>query len=361
MNNKKKICMIVQNPMVKGGIAAVVNGYRNSSLEKDYDIIYVESYKDGTKISKLLKALSGYVHFCKVLLMDKPDIIHVHSSFGPSFYRKAPFIYLSKLAKKPIINHCHGADFDNFYSTASKRKKKLIKRVYNQCSTIIALSEEWKQKLSVVASKEKIAVIENYSIIHNQHLNERLKRKSNNQILFLGEIGYRKGSYDIPGIVEKLVKLIPDFKFVIAGDGQVKEIQKLLKEKNIDKYVTFPGWVRGKEKDSMLRESDVFILPSYNEGMPMAILDAMGYGLPIISTEVGGIPKIVIDNVNGYLCKPGDVQSFTEGIYQILHNDSQRRKMSQGSVKIVEENYSLDLHLSKLKAIYEGYLNLSND
>ena len=62
----KTVCMIVQDPMVKGGIAAVVNGYRGSQLEKDYNIIYVESYKDGRKIAKLLKAISGYLHFAKV-------------------------------------------------------------------------------------------------------------------------------------------------------------------------------------------------------------------------------------------------------------------------------------------------------
>ncbi len=71
--------MIVQDPLVKGGIAAVVNGYRGSQLEKDYNIIYVESYKDGGKIAKLLKGIGGYFHFAKVLLIDKPDLVHIHS------------------------------------------------------------------------------------------------------------------------------------------------------------------------------------------------------------------------------------------------------------------------------------------
>ena len=90
----KKVCMIVQDKMVKGGIAAVISGYYGSVLEKDYNIIYVESYKDGGKLTKLLKGICGYFHFAKVLLVDHPDIIHIHSSFGSSYYRKMPFICL---------------------------------------------------------------------------------------------------------------------------------------------------------------------------------------------------------------------------------------------------------------------------
>ena len=69
--------MIVPNRMVKGGIASVVNGYRGSKLEKDYDITYVESYTDGSKLTKLFKGISGYIQFIKVLLTNKPDIVHI--------------------------------------------------------------------------------------------------------------------------------------------------------------------------------------------------------------------------------------------------------------------------------------------
>ena len=117
---KKKVCMIVQDKMVKGGIAAVISGYYGSTLEKDYSIIYVESYKDGSKLTKLLKGIKGYFQFAKVLLIDQPDIVHMHSSFGPSFYRSLPFIYMASWAKNPIINHIHGADFDAFYVRASE-------------------------------------------------------------------------------------------------------------------------------------------------------------------------------------------------------------------------------------------------
>lgn len=351
----KKVCMVVQDPMVKGGIAAVVNGYRGSQLEKDYKIIYVESYKDGGKLAKLIKGICGYIHFGKVLLIDNPDIVHIHSSFGPSFYRKMPFIYMASWAKKPIINHIHGADFDEFYVNASDKKKRQIKRVYNKCSVLIALSEEWKERLSQIVPDSQITIIENYSILHEDVLEQRFKRKCNNTVLFLGELGKRKGCYDIPAVVREAKKEIPDVKFVLAGAGSEadeKAIRQLVDENGVTENVVFPGWVRGNEKDRLLREADVFFLPSYNEGMPMSVLDAMGYGLPVVSTSVGGIPKIVHDGENGYCFKVGDVDGMANLIKQLIMDDKKRESAAYASMSIVKQKYSLESHLKSLESVY---------
>ncbi|MES9742448.1 glycosyltransferase family 4 protein [Priestia megaterium] len=354
MGKKKKVCMVVQNPMVKGGIAAVVNGYRNSILEQEFNIRYVESYKDGRKFTKLLKAIIGYLHFARLLLLEKIELVHIHSSFGPSFYRKLVFIYMANWFNKPVINHCHGADFDSFYLNASDRKKRMIERIYDKCTVIIALSDEWKERLSMIVSPEKIIVIENYSTIHEDAIKYKVKKEMNQQILFLGEIGQRKGCYDIPDVVEKVVEKFPDAKFVLGGSGDIDQIKSLLIKKGIEKNVLFTGWVRGQEKDKLLRESDIFFLPSYNEGMPMAILDAMGYGLPIVSTLVGGIPKIVKEGKNGYLCKPGNTQELSDALIKLLNDESACKRYSNSSGEIVKQKYSLEKHINQLIKLYKN-------
>jgi glycosyltransferase involved in cell wall biosynthesis len=189
--------MVVPNRMVKGGIAAVVNGYRGSQLEKDYEITYVESYKDGSKFDKLLKGICGYFHFAYVLMFHKPDLVHIHSSFGPSFYRKMPFIYMASWRKIPIINHIHGADFDEFYVNAPEGKKAKIKNVYSKCNMLISLSEEWKERLSRIVPEDRIEIIENYSILHEDALEERMQRECNNTVLYLQEAIQNRGNQAI--------------------------------------------------------------------------------------------------------------------------------------------------------------------
>lgn len=349
---KVDICMVVQEPSVKGGVAAVVNGYRDSKLEEKFNIYYVESYKDGGIISKLGKALCGYCKFLKVVMLNPPTLIHIHSSFGASFYRKLPFIYVASLKKIPVINHIHGADFKVFYCDSSPKKKKLIHKIYNRCSKLIALSVEGKENLKRIVTEDNITVIHNYSTPHPDALQARRNRGLNNQIIFLGEIGTRKGCYDIPKVVEKVSKVIPNVKFILAGIGDIEQINTLLEHKGISQNVEFPGWVRGEKKDQLLRESDIFFLPSYNEGMPMAILDAMGYGLPIISTNAGGIPQIVQHGKNGYTCEPGDIERFANYMIELLLNREKLNRLGDYSYEIVEANYSLNAHLTLLEDLY---------
>lgn len=342
--------------MVKGGIASVVNGYHGSQLEKDFNIIYVESYQNGNKMIKFLKAIQGYFHFIKVLFFDKPDIVHIHSSFGPSFYRKLPFIYMASWAKLPIINHIHGADFEEFYVKAKEKKKRLIRKIYRKCDKLVALSEEWKECLSEIVPASHIEIIENYSVLHNETFKERLSRPCNNQVLFLGELGKRKGCYDIPSVVEQVIKVISNVQFILCGSGTDEDeiaIKEIIKEKKVESNVIFPGWIRDKKKDEVLRQADVFFLPSYNEGMPMSILDAMGYGLPVVSTNVGGIPKIVHNGENGYCCNAGDVNSMVAGIIELLTDDQKRKKAAEASMNIVQNGYSLEKHIELLEKVYK--------
>lgn len=347
--------MIVQDKMVKGGIAAVISGYYGSILEEDYDMIYVESYKDGGKITKLIKAICGYFHFAKVLIVDKPDLIHIHSSFGPSFYRKIPFIYMATWAKKPIVNHIHGADFNEFYVNASKKKKSIIKKVYNKCDILVALSDEWKLNLSTIVPSNKIKIIENYSVLHADALEERISRESNNMVLFLGEIGKRKGCYDIPEVIKKVLEVVPNVKFILGGSGSLedeKNVKKLLIDNKVENCVEFPGWIRGADKDKLLRKADLFFLPSYNEGMPMSILDVIGYGLPVVSTSVGGIPKLVHNNENGLCCEAGNTLQMANKISEILSNKEMRRQYSISSYKIAK-TFSLQSHITKIEECYK--------
>jgi len=348
----KKICMVLPSFSAKGGIASVVSGYRDSELEIEYDIHYIETYCDGNRIQKLMKALRAYYMFVKELIVWRPDIIHIHSSFGASFYRKMPFILLSYCNHKPIINQIHGSEFDELYTNANIWKKKLVNKIFGMCRVFIILSEEWKTKFSTIIPKEKIVIIENYS----HYVDNFVQHKTNNQVLFLGSICSMKGCFDIPKVVKAVCSVIPNSIFILAGVGEIDKVKGFANDLGISDNIIFPGWVMGAEKDKLLRESDVFFLPSYSEGMPMSILESMGYGMPIISTNIGGIPQIVLQNENGFLYTPGDTEEMAKGLVQLLNNEGEKQSFGRYSLQLVKEKYSLDIHLKKLESVYMSIL-----
>ena len=359
---KHKICMIVQQRDVKGGIAAVTEGYYGSKLCSDYDITFIESYCDGSKFAKLKKFMKAYREFKKLLQSyERPELVHMHTSFGPSFYRSALFINKAASAGIPIVNHIHGADFDEFYRNASENKKKMIRKIYEKCDEIVTLSDEWKDMIAETTDADKIHVICNYSIPQAKEEIEHIaeKRYNDHQVLFLGEIGKRKGAYDLPDIVATVCEKDSNAEFVIAGEGSAKEdVQRLIQKSYIDN-VRFPGWVRGAEKEKLLMESSVYFLPSYQEGMPMSILDAMGYGLPVVSTDTGGIPQIVRnsdDGGNGMLCRPGDKDAMADALLRYLTDEKLQHTAGLKSLEIVENEYSLEKHIDKIEDVYSKLL-----
>lgn len=184
---KKKICMVIPSFSAKGGITSVVSGYKESRLEKDYDIKYIETYCDGNKLSKALIMLKAYISYIWLLLFWRPAMIHIHSSFGGSFYRKLPFITIGSRAKKPIINHIHGSYYDEFYFNANEKKKQLIKNAYDRCSAIIALSEAAAAQLKSI-TETPVVVIENYGMLREDAVKDRKSKAVTNNILFLGFI-----------------------------------------------------------------------------------------------------------------------------------------------------------------------------
>ena len=248
-----------------------------------------------------------------------------------------------------MINHIHGSEFDKLYTNAGTKKQRLVEKVWAKCDRFIVLSEAWKEKFSCIIPKEKMTVVENYSRL--QPVMD--KEICNNQILFLGAINPMKGCLDIVDVIHDLKKKYPAIKMVIAGDGEIEAVKEKAKEKAVLENLYFPGWVRDSKKEELLKNSDIFFLPSYTEGMPMSILDAMGYGLPIVSTNVGGIPKLVQEGSNGHLYEPGDFRGMAEGIKELLEKQEKRLEFGKKSREIVENKYSLEKHIEKIEKVYE--------
>jgi glycosyltransferase involved in cell wall biosynthesis len=356
-SGKHRILMIVPQADVQGGIAAVVNGYHGSRLEKDYDLRYVESYRDGSKLQKLIKALQCYRELRGILKTAPPELVHVNSSFGPSFFRKLPIIHMCRKKGIPVVNHIHGSEFDRFYTDAGALKKSLVRRSYAECAAFIVLNETAAGNIARIVPAERITTVMNYSVVHPETADPALQqeRSRKKQVLILGKIDRMKGSYDLPEIAGEVRKKIPDVKFMAAGYGEIEAVKNCFDRDMLERTVCFPGWIRGEEKDRALRESALFFLPSYSEGMPMSVLDAMGYALPVVSTNVGGIPKLVQDGRNGKLCTPGDRRAMADAILFYLTDEAQREQAGRESLSIAE-TFGLEEHIRKIESVWEQVL-----
>lgn len=213
------------------------------------------------------------------------------------------------------------------------------------------MGEDWKQFIKKICPKAKVSVINNAIKIP-----EIMEKNENTipQMLFLGALIKRKGVLDLLQALKELIdKRIFDFKLLIAGAGEEEaELKKYVIDNNLSKQVEFLGWITKEDKANILKEADILILPSYNEGLPIAILEAMAYALPVISTNVGSIAEAVIDNQNGYLINPGDIKLLAEKIQLIISDREKWKIFSLKSRKLAENKFSEDVFISKINKLY---------
>jgi glycosyltransferase involved in cell wall biosynthesis len=148
----------------------------------------------------------------------------------------------------------------------------------------------------------------------------------------------------------------PYVRFILCGDGDIDNCKLICESEGISDKVIFCGWVRGQKKIDEIKNADVFILPSYREGLPVSILEAMSAGLPIVSTNVGGIPNIIKDGINGFLFKPGDLEAITDRIIKLSRDEVLRLKMGEKNVVKANKMFDVDIVIKQLCQIYKELL-----
>lgn len=336
-----------------GGISAVVQ-YWSSYIE---NLQYYPTFIEGSKYDKIKTFVKSYFSLRnKIKSSDKIRILHAHTAAGTDFKRTATIVKLAKRNGLKVIIHSHASSFKDFYGKANEKKKAWILSVLLCADVLIVLSESWKQYFIKVGIPEDRIVI-----LHNITAYPRLvpfHYKDNDKIrlLFLGEIGQRKGVFDLlRAIGLHKEELKNNIVLRIGGNKMEEKLLSTIKEYDIADFVHFEGFVSGDKKIELLNWANLFILPSFNEGLPISILEAMSYKMPIISTPVGGIPEVV-DDKNGILVEPGNDEQIFTAIKRYI--DNKDIISSQGACSYQKvETYMPEYVLNHLKSIYERLLS----
>lgn len=347
-SRKPKVLMVGPGRDVKGGISTVVNTYYQVGLDKKVNLKYIASMEDGNRFKKLTVAVRAYVEFCRVLKYY--DIIHIHMAAQASFWRKAFFVRKAHKAGKYVIIHQHGGDFEGFfYGQSDERKKQMIRSVFRTADKVLVLSEEWADFFrGDICDGSKITILYN-SVPMPAY---RKIDYTDHKVLFLGRLSKEKGSHDLLKVIPKVLRQVPDASFIFGGDGEMDQSKEIAKINGIEEHVRFLGWISGEERERYLEDVSVFVLPSYHEGMPMAVLEAMSYGMATISTDVGGIPQIISDGINGVLISAGDVGALADALVSLLQDSEKKRRLGQTASDYIEENFNIEKNIETLYRLY---------
>lgn len=352
-NQVPQIIMLGTSFETMGGISSVVNVYRQHKLFDRCGVRYLPTHCDGPALAKLKLALGSFLRFLWAMCFRRPKLVHIHVSSRASFWRKAAFMLVARLARVPYVLHLHGSEFQVFFHQELGRfGQRIVRSAFDQAAWVLVLSSHWQEWARSICSNPHIEAVYNPVSVGGEqpaHEDDALS------LLFLGRLGRRKGTYDLLEAVAQLAQTHPSIRLRLGGDGELDGVRQRAQELGIESHIELLGWVTQEAKTDALRHATIYVLPSYHEGLPMSVLEAMAAGLPVVSTPIGGIPEAVEHGVEGLLVEPGSVPELAHSLRQLLDDRGLRERMGQAAYDKARDRFSADRVVHRIERIYAQF------
>lgn len=368
-----RIAMVGASLSIRGGITSVEKLILEN-CPPQVTIIHLPTFDHGSLAHNTVLYWKSITRLTRYLVCGSIDVVHIHFSDRGSMIRKLIPCLLAWCFRRPFILHSHCAFHREFYAVIPGMVRMAISFVFRQCTTFISLSKNWDEYFSdcLRLRSEQRVVLYN-PVLFPRSVPDRSSRATV-AFVFLGAIGSRHGINGSPGRKTgqgarrlpgqdkgcfdciKALALLPDAvraqsRMLIAGDGDIPAADALVKDLGMEDRIIIYQWLSSQQRDHLLRMADAFLLPSYNEGLPMSMLEAMAFALPVVVTPVGGIPEIVSPGQEGLFVDPGNPAKLAQAMEFLVVDPKARRKMGAVGRRRVEE-LRIDKYVQRLVSVY---------
>jgi glycosyltransferase involved in cell wall biosynthesis len=306
----------------------------------------------GSRIFQALVFLCASIQIL-VFALCRRTVFHVHFSNGGSVLRKGLICIVLRTLRCQYVVHAHAADTDLFHVWLPQSCRRMLLWGVGGAGRLIALTQLWYDHYaaSLELSSSRLLLLPNPADLPSS-IPDRLHRQRV-KLLFLGRIGERKGAFDLI----RAFAALPDHirrscDLTLAGDGDVDAAQELGAQLGCSGLVTVSGWVGAAKVHQLLAESDIFMLPSHAEGMAMSLVEAMSWGLAVVTTGVGGAGEFLEHRRNSMLVSPGDVQEISNAISELICDPALRLSLGLAA-RETASRFSIETYIVTLSELYE--------
>ncbi|MGE0083156.1 MAG: glycosyltransferase family 4 protein [Desulfococcaceae bacterium] len=361
LSSLSTVIMLSPLPPLTGGMATVADNLSKSSLAEQYRMIMINSGKTTPEKRSVWKGIRAQIsliyEIISAIIRHHVQIVHIHTCSGFTFWRDCIHMLISKILGCAFVCHIHGGMFGLFVMYMNPVGRYIAKYFFENSAALIVLGRECQEKMIFYAPEANWQVVPNGVPV--PVLRNAAKEKEPN-FLFLGNLHQGKGVYDLIRAVN--ISCAHGFQGTvhIAGGAdspiEKEKIEEMIRSYGLENRIKLPGIISGKQKEAYLEMADAFILPSYAEGLPMAMLEAMAYELPLIVTNIGAIPEVISEGKEGYLIRPGDTAALADRIMCLYRDCELRQRMGKKGRERVLREYSMDCMSEKISDIYSGIL-----
>ena len=345
-SNPQRLIMLGPGAQARGGLASVIEGYRAGGLFKRWPVEYLATHGEGGRHAAL--ALAALRRLAPWAPQRRGTVVHVHACAGAAFWREALFVGAALAARCQVLLHLHGGGYERFHAGAPAPAQRALRWILERAACVLvpcAFTGAWVRgvapRAQVVRVPSPVASIP-----------ESAEPCRASRVLYLGTLDPAKGLYDLFAALSALRAAVPDVRLLCAGEGDRAAAAREAERLGIADAVKFTGWVGPSGRRALLESAAVFALPSYEEGLPMSLLEAMAAGVPPVVCAVGGMPEVVADGVTGFLVAPGDTATLGRTLRKLLLDAQLRSRVGAAARESVRLRFAPERAVPRLEEVY---------
>jgi glycosyltransferase involved in cell wall biosynthesis len=352
VTGRPQVIMVAPALTVKGGISHGLKYLLASPLTRRYRVRHISTNVEGGATKKLVAFGWGLIRFLTWVPFSSARVVHIHFSADASFWRKSIIAWAAKLFGKKLILHGHTSRFDLFLDKQPRPLKAYIRQTLRRADRFLALSPAWAEYWKTLVPEDRVLVLPNaVPLDHYAALKKDAAEDTRPLIVTLARLCANKGTYDTLAAAPLVAARHPEVLFLLAGDGDLKQVRRIVAEENLSDNFEVLDWVDDAERDRLYGRAWIFLLPSYREGVPYGLLEAMASGLAVVSTSVGGIPDVA--EGCAVLIEPGRPDELAAALSGVLDSEPERRRLGSAAQARIAERYDSRRAGDRLADIYD--------
>ena len=325
--SSESLRVLVATPLGQGG---------RGGIDRVMDNLAAALAADDRKVSvEILPTRGGGHPFMMVPLMARflarlfvgriagtIDLVHINVAQRGSIKRKALLAIVCTQLRIPYVLHVHGSQFHHSWEKGGQVMRKRMRRLIGDAARVIVLGNFWRDFIvRLGADPLRLVIVPNATVFPasaNDHKTDQPAR-----ILFLGKIGARKG---VPQLVEALRRLkeVGGWQATLAGDGEVEQTREHIAQLGLADRVNVLGWTDPESVVRLQASHGILVLPSFNENLPMSVIEGMAHGMAVVATPVGAVTDLIEDGESGILVPPGDITALADALRRCVEDPALR-------------------------------------
>jgi glycosyltransferase involved in cell wall biosynthesis len=347
--NRPVVLILGPHRAAVSGVSTHLNLLLGSSLAEDYEMVHFQVGSEGRKenvLMRLVRLLVAPFALFAAIVFRHASIVHINTSLNPrAYWRDLAFLWVAKLLRARVVYQVHGGALPQHFFEKSRLLTAFLRWTLNTPDVVVVLAQVELDAYRRFVPQQHVALMPN-GIDCRPYAQVPIVRSRNDyplRLLYIGRLAREKGLYETFQGLRLAHELGIDARLVVAGAGpEEQRLRRYAQALGIAGRITFAGPVFGEDKVKLFAGADVMLLPSYSEGLPYALLEAMAAGIPVIATPVGAIPDVVAHGTHGYLVPVRDGKAIAEAIAGLGANREQLSWMSRACRRRIRAAYDIE-------------------